>query len=403
MSRHEKVFVTTTFMLCENNGYMTTRLNNFLALNGYELVSAAEQADSIVISTCGFDQGREDASTSAVLDHMGRFANKRIIVCGCLPKISPALFQDSSLIGVGAKELHKFNELFQARIPIETVSGGRLDYRFLSKDYAVPDTYYLQICQGCVNACSYCAIKRAKGHVTSTPPELLMRDLEQAVAAGFDRIMLLADDCGSYGADLGITFADLLRQIVRYDVRVSINYIEPSEYLQLYQECGADIFEHVDFINIPIQSASGRIVKLMDRKYDPLEVIRTVQEMKRESPQTYCETHIIYGFPTETREEFEASFRAIEAFDSLIYFYYTDRKGTKASRLQPKIADAEIIDRTHAILQHPRFAIAPEGATPPLVLLGYDLKAPDDIFQSLAQSRLESRAEKKIEIWGIPA
>lgn len=382
MSRTEKVFITTTFTLCENNGYMSTRLSNFFTLNGCELVGAAEHADSIVISTCGFDQGREDISTSVVLDHAERFPDKRIVVCGCLTKISPDLFRNAQLVAIGPKELRKFDDLFQAHVPIETVSGGRLDHQFLSEDYAVPGAYYLQICQGCVNACSYCVIKKAKGHVTSVPPEILIRDLEQAIASGFNRIMLVADDCGSYGADLGISFADLLRQIVQYDVQLSINYVEPSEFLNLYRECGPDIFQQVEFMNVPLQSASSRIVKLMNRKYDPLEVIEAVREMKTKSPQTYVETHIIYGFPNETREEFEESFRAIEAFDSLIYIAYTDRKGTRAALMQPKTTDAEIMFRTNRIVRHPRFAASREGATPPLVLLGYERKEMDEMISS---------------------
>lgn len=394
MPRKQKVFFTTTFMLCENNGYMSTRLNNFFAQNSCELVATAEQADWIIISTCGFDQGREDIATSIVTDHIKRFSGeKQIVVCGCLPKICPEVFQNANVITIGVKELHKFNNLFHASIPIETISGGRLDYRFLSKDYAVPGAYYLQICQGCVNSCSYCAIKKAKGYVTSTPPDALIREVEQAIESGFDRIMLLSDDCGSYGVDLGIGFADLLRRINQYNVCISINYFEPSEFQQLYRECGASIFERVEFINIPIQSTSSRITKLMNRKYDPAEVMRTVREMKKNSPRTYCETHIIYGFPTETREEFEGTFRASEYFDSVIFIRYTDRKGVKASLLSPKVTESEINYRTNEIVKHPRFAPRAEGATPPLVLLGYDEKTISDILVSLEQSHPKNQPE----------
>lgn len=390
----QKIFFTTTFMLCDNNGYMSTRINTFFKNNGYELVTAAEQADWIVISTCGFDQGREDEATAITTHYMERFSGaQRIIICGCLPKINPELFREASVTTIGPKELYKFNDLFLPRIPIDDVTGGNLDERFISKDYGLLDCYYLQICQGCVNTCSYCGIKKAKGYVTSVPPEKLLREVEEAVQSGFGRIMLVADDCGSYGVDLGVHFGDLLRQISHFGLPLSINYIHPAEFQQLYLECGSSIFEHIEFINIPLQSTSKRILELMNRPYDPAEVMRTVKEIRAEFPRTFFETHMIYGFPTETREEFQDTFGAVEAFDSVIYFYYTDRKNVQASLLQPRISDSEMIYRTKQIINHSRFTVTREGAAPPLVLLGYDLEKAGDIFGSLARSRLENKSE----------
>src|SRR5271157_1678475 len=272
----QKIFFTTTFMLCDNNGYMSTRISTFFKTNGYELVTAAEQADWIVISTCGFDQGREDEAKAITAHYMERFSGaKRIIICSCLPKINPELFREASVTTIGPKELYKFNDLFRASVPIEDVTGGNLDERFISKDYGLLDCYYLQICQGCVNTCSYCGIKKAKGYVTSVAPEKLLREVEQAVQSGFGRIMLVADDCGSYGVDLRVDFGDLLRQISHFGLPLSINYIHPAEFQKLYLECGSSIFEPIEFINIPLQSTSKRILELMNRQYDPAEVIRT--------------------------------------------------------------------------------------------------------------------------------
>jgi MiaB/RimO family radical SAM methylthiotransferase len=391
---HEKIFVTTTFRLCDNNGYTTTQIRKFFASNGFDVVSAAETADWIVISTCGFDQERENVSLAIVSDYLREYSEKkRIIICGCLPKISDERFGGAHVFTIGPKELYKFNDLFSPRTPIEEVSGGHLDERFISKEYGLLDAYYLQICQGCVNSCSYCAIKKAKGYVTSRPLDKLMRELKQAVECGYNRVMLLADDCGSYGADLGIDFADLLRQVRGYNVRVSINYIEPGKCRQLYVQYGLDIFDNIDFINIPIQSTSGRLLQLMDRHYDSADVMRMVRELKARSSRTFFETHIIYGFPSETPEEFEDTFRALESFDSVIYFYYTDRRGAKASLLQPKISDSEMIRRTQRILSHPKFSVGQDGTSLPCVLLGYELQEGREIFKSLARSRLGNKSE----------
>ncbi|NLJ27692.1 radical SAM protein [Desulforhabdus amnigena] len=383
----KRVFLLTTFKLCDNNGYTSTQINNFFCRNDFRMVETAEEADCIVISTCGFDQERENASRHIIDQYIDRFSkHKLIIICGCLTKIHPNLFDQTDVITIGPKNLHRFNEIFQPEIRIEDVSGGKLNNRFIDSGYGILDAYYLQICQGCVNNCTYCAIKKAKGYVTSKPLNKVIHELEQAIKDGFSRIMLLGDDCGSYGVDLGIDFSDLLNELVRFDAGISINYVEPGRFLYLYPKLRRSTLERIEFINIPIQSTSNRIIKLMGRHYDFDDVLRLMQEMRRSYPGIYLETHIMYGFPTESREEFESSFSAAEYFDSVIYFYYTDRKDARSSFLNGKISRSEIDYRTKAILNHPRFHLNSDSATPPLIMLGYDLQTPHDIFKSIEGS-----------------
>ncbi len=383
----KSIFFLTTFRLCDNNGYTSTQINNFFNYNDFRMVRTPEEADYIVISTCGFDQERENVSRGIIDQYVSKFAtHKVIIICGCLTKINPYLFDSTKFITIGPKDLNRFNEIFSPKIRIEDISGGTLNDQFISRDYGILDAYYLQICQGCVNNCTYCAIKKAKGYVTSKPLDKVIRELQQAIKDGFGRIMLLADDCGSYGVDLGIDFSDLLNELVNFNLGISINYVEPGRFLHLYPKFDRRAFERVEFINIPIQSTSNRIIRLMGRHYDVDDLLRLVEEVKRESPGLFLETHILYGFPTETREEFEGSFRAAEYFDSVIYFYYTDRKNVGSSLLAGKVPAAEIMLRTEAILSHPRFHLDHDSAVPPVIMLGYDLQTPSDIFQSIARS-----------------
>ena len=384
-----KIFLCTTFDLCDNNGYLTTQINNFFIQNGHEIMSGPDLAEYIVITTCGFDQDREKRSYAIVSDYIDHYAHeKKIIICGCLVKINPELFNSSQVTIIGPKEIHQFNQIFRPAVKIENVSGGALNERFINKQYGFLDAYYLQICQGCVNNCSYCAIKKAKGYVNSKMPERLMDELETALKAGFKRVMLLGDDCGSYGADLGTNLADLLNKISECDVGININYIQPGRFEKIYPQLSQRTLEHIEFINIPVQSTSKRILGLMNRGYDTDSIFRIVKEIKAKHPRSFFETHIIYGFPSETWEEFQDTFRAADYFDSVIYFYYTDRKGVISSQLEGKIAAAEIVHRTESILNHPQFCIEHDKAEPPVVLLGYDLKAGNEIFKSIADSLL---------------
>ena len=265
----------------------------------------------------------------------------------------------------------KLNEIFDAKTPIEEVSGSSLNETFINPEYGVLDAYYLQICQGCVNHCSYCAIKKAKGHVTSKPIATIVRELQKGISLGFDRFMILGDDCGSYGADIGVDLADLLAELNKYDIRLLFNYIEPGAFLKLLKKVERSVFAKIDFMNIPVQSVAERILKMMNRNYATTEVVAAVRELKQAFPQLYLETHVIFAFPGETRHEFRQTLEMAEVFDALIYFYYTDRKNVKAAELPDKIDTAEIRFRAKEITRHPRFTWEYQSAKPPLVLLGY--------------------------------
>jgi MiaB/RimO family radical SAM methylthiotransferase len=382
----EPIFITTTFKLCDNNGYLSTQIRNFFGFNGHALVDHPGQAETIVISTCGFDQEREDVSMSVIDSHMQNYAGKkRIIICGCLTKINPDRLDLSRVDLIGPKELHRFNEIFAPAIPIEEVSGSRLDQRFIDPQYGFFDAFNLQICQGCVNNCSYCGIKKAKGEVTSKPVDRIVGEVEQALEQGYRQFMLLGDDCASYGKDLNTDLSVLLNKLRHYDIRININYLEPRGFFELYPRINADVFQKINFMSIPVQSASGRVLGLMNRRYEIDAITDMVVKIKEKSPDTFIETHVLYGFPSETREEFEKSFGLTLYFDSVIYFYYTERKNVTASTLPGKMNADEMVHRTRRIMGHPSFTRDPDSDKVPQVLLGYGLSEAE-LLQSIRKS-----------------
>jgi tRNA A37 methylthiotransferase MiaB len=127
----------------------------------------------------------------------------------------------------------------------------------------------------------------------------------------------------------------------------------------------------IDFVNVPVQATSRRIIGLMNRRYDPERVMEVARELKSRFPALYLETHVIFGFPGETREEFRETLRLADVFDAVIYFCYTDRKNVGSAALPGKIAPEELKRRMDEIVAHPRFTSSQQGAAPPLVLLGY--------------------------------
>jgi tRNA A37 methylthiotransferase MiaB len=145
----------------------------------------------------------------------------------------------------------------------------------------------------------------------------------------------------------------------------------------MYPKIDQEVVEKIDFMDIPLQSTSKRILGLMNRRYEVADILNLAKEIKRRSPRIYLETQIIYAFPSETKEEFRDTFGLTEFFDTVIYFYYTDRKDVKSSLLPGKLTSSEIINRTEEIMHHPRFSRGQDTAEPPIVLLGYDPNGSD--------------------------
>ncbi|MFH2066120.1 MAG: radical SAM protein [Pseudomonadota bacterium] len=268
---------------------------------------------------------------------------------------------------------------------MEDAPESEVDEKVNGRTYGFIDAYYLVICQGCVHNCSYCAIKKAKGKVKSKPIPRILSELKYGLELGYKHFMIIGDDCGSYGMDIGTDLAELLNVLQLYDIRIHINYFEPGEFIKLYPKIQPGAFEIIDFINIPVQATSRRILKLMNRKYNFDDIITTVKKLKTRFSHIYLETHVIFGFPTETMKEFTGTFHLLDSFDAVICFYYTDRGNVASSRLSGKIAGSEMIARTQKIIDHPQFSWSRETAKYPTLLLVHSLER-ETLFSSITRN-----------------
>jgi len=347
-----KVFLVPTHYCCENNTYLSTQLYNFFKVNGIGLVKNESDADTIVIVTCGFEKERENNAIKIVEDLVKKYGgNKKIIVTGCLPKINPSALSNSEITLINLQELSKFNKIFEPKIEIEQVKGNELNRDFLRAGF--PEDYYIQICQGCVNNCSYCVIKTAKGHVKSKGINEIIKEFKTGIGLGFKRFVLLADDCGSYGLDINTDLANLLNsldQSADKDFEINIHYIYPKRLIDLYPKISKSVLRKIYFMNIPLQSTSPRILKLMNRDYDINSVLEIIKEIKKINPTICLETHVIYGFPSETRNEFFMNFYLKDYFDRATFFIYSDGNGTKTGNIEDNISTNEIMYRTIRVI-----------------------------------------------------
>ena len=340
-----KVFVGDVQRSCTGSSYYTTQIFNFLRMNGVEVVKDGRDADYIIIVTCGGNTDNEDLSLKIINDYICKYQyQKNIIVTGCLPRINPSALDVPGLTVIPFWEVEELNRMFGKRIKIQDVKANKLNKNIAVRD---PEEYHVRICQGCVNSCSFCVIKKAKGHVRSEPISKIIDEIKEGVALGYKKIVLLADDCGSYGLDIGTDFTTLLNEIesLGEDIKLTIYYIYPQKIVELFEGTNEKIWSKVSFVLVPLQSTSDRILKLMNRDYNVDDILDTLEKIKRINPDIYLVTHIIVGFPQETDEEALPKKRMEEIFDEIVLHRYSDREGTRAYSFDCKLSEEDIMDR----------------------------------------------------------
>jgi threonylcarbamoyladenosine tRNA methylthiotransferase CDKAL1 len=344
--------------------------------NGWKVVQDPAEADIIVANTCAFDKIHEDTSIADIED-LKKHTHAQLIVTGCLPKINKERL-DTVFDGIsfGPKERNKIKDVIGSDKDIEwkkqhTISNediselphrkivhrvsqlksktGRLG-KYILPNFEIGDitgdqeTFFLVLGEGCLGNCAYCAIKNAKGGLSSKPIEAIVDDFKKGIEQGFKRFILTADDTGAYGQDIGTNLAELIEKIleIRGDYKLNIYHLEPN-WLIKYLDYFKKVFNtsKIDVIFSPIQSGSNRILKAMRRPYSVEDYVQSIKEMRQELPALKIWNQFIVGFPGETEADFEDSMRVLDqvSFNVVQAFAYSDRPGTAATAMDNHVPE----------------------------------------------------------------
>jgi len=356
----KKVYICSSFYGCILNSSLLTRIQNFLIGNGIEISDDPDKSEAIIIGTCANVSTDEKKAIKFIREYIKKYSKtKKIIVTGCLPDINPDFFKGKTeLISAGVRKIKDLDNLFGTHRSISTFKSNTLYKKFcldISESehgyykYFSSSKYYIKITEGCLNSCSYCVIKKAKGTLRSKPLDSVLEEFQKGLRSGYNKFELLGDDCGGYGQDLGSSFAELLKRIslLKGDFEILITNFAPGKLIDLYPSIKKILPKlRVSYINLPLQSGNSRILKLMNRKYSLHSVIKIVKDIKKISPHTEMNTHFIYCFPSETSKEFMDSVKMADFFDSVVFFLYSKRKGTRAADMQGEISIKEKDHRT---------------------------------------------------------
>jgi ribosomal protein S12 methylthiotransferase len=331
---------------CAKNQVDAEEIAARLETSGHEYVSGPADADLIVVNTCGFIEEAKRESIDAVMALRSAHPDKRILVAGCLAQRyaddlardmpeADGLFGNASLGDVAAVCERVLDGSRPVVIPPAEVRPSSVKR---SRIFDFPGTAHVKIAEGCSNRCSYCAIPLIRGPLRSRPVDEIVAECEDMTrpesrgGRAMRELVLIGQDLGSYGSDLGgPLLPELLGRLSRLsgDFRVRVLYIHPDHFPEGILPVMAADPRILPYFDIPFQHASGRILAAMNRSGDAAAHLRLVDRIR---------STFLLGFPGETDADF-AELRAFQdraELDWLGSFSYSREEGTPAHALRGK-------------------------------------------------------------------
>jgi len=299
-----KVSVVT--LGCSKNTVDSERLMRQLQLNHIEMTDNPEDAETIVINTCGFIEAAKEESINTILKAV-KLKNQgnldKIIVAGCLSE----RYKDDLMKEIPEVDIYFGTENYEGIIK---ELGGELKYNLLGERFiSLPShTAYLKISEGCDHPCSFCAIPIMRGKHKSKPIEELVSEAEYLAANNSKELVIIAQDTTDYGKDLygKKSLANLLRELSNIDNLewIRIMYAYPSRFpTDLIEEIASNP-KICNYIDIPLQHISDNVLRSMRRGITGKQTKDVLRNIRQAVPDVTLRTTFLVGYPNETEKEF---------------------------------------------------------------------------------------------------
>lgn len=329
---------------CAKNLVDSEKITNQLLNSGYSLTGDLAEASFVLINTCGFIEEAKKEAIDTIFSTLEEKAyGTRVIVYGCLVQRHRQELQN----------LIPEVDLFIPVLPVEKLTKeillhfppGRMPHgeTVLRASFTPPSYTYIKIADGCDNFCSYCTIPLIRGRLKSLPVEEVLLNIEKALAAGVYELNMIAQDITAYGTDLyGKPSLERLLQSVlslEQDFWLRLLYLHPARISESLTDLISAEARIVNYLDIPIQHASNRILKRMNRSYTHETVSRKIGGLRKKIPSLSLRTSLMVGFPGETEEDFQEllSFVKKTGFDHLGVFEYSREEDTGSFSLKPQV------------------------------------------------------------------
>ena len=362
---------------CSKNQVDGEIMLSLIQRDGYELCGDAEQCDVVIINTCAFIEDAKRESIENILEFCElkrQGVIKAVVVTGCLAEryqqeLVTEIPEADVILGIG-RNTDIVNAIDQA------LQGERV-VEFAPKDELVMDAErvltnapyyaYIKLADGCDNRCTYCAIPKIRGRFRSRKMENILEEVRRFAAQGVTEMNLVAQDTTRYGEDIygKLMLPELIREVCKVDGVhwVRILYCYPQRVTDELLEVMASEPKVVKYMDVPVQHASGRILKAMNRRDDYDYLRNLMQKIREKIPGVVLRTTFITGFPGETEEDFAEMTRLVKEvkFERVGCFTYSPEDGTPAYSMPDQI-DEETKRRRADIVMSEQLAIAEEFA-----------------------------------------
>ncbi len=346
---------------CAHNSSDGEYMSGLLAARGHRLTDERDEADLWLLNSCTVKNPAEDHFRNMVEE--GLIRGKKVVAAGCVSQGKPSSDYLKGLSIIGVKQIDRVVEVVEETLQgnsVRLLGGTRKDPGVpldMPKVRRNPLIEILAINSGCLNRCTYCKTKFARGDLVSYPPDQIVARAKQSFAEGVVEIWLTSEDTGAYGRDIDTTLPELLWQLV--DVipdgcRLRLGMTNPPYMMDHLDEI-ARVLVHprvYAFLHVPVQSGSNAVLRDMRREYNVDDFSRVVSILRRKVPGISIATDIICGFPTETEEDFEETLALCRKynFPTLFINQFFPRPGTPAARMK-RLPTQEVKRRSRLLSQ----------------------------------------------------
>ena len=354
---------------CSHNNSDSEYMAGLLAAQGYRILFADAEmpsADLVLLNSCTVKNPSETTFVNAI--NKAKDLGKKVVVAGCVPQAQPGSGGWSELSAVGVQQIDRIVEVVEETLKGNTIQifasspsshadrnaknhkevrggGAPLDLPKIRKN---PLVEIIPINTGCLNQCTYCKTKHARGDLGSYPPEEIYKRVRAVLDEGVTEIWLTSEDTGAYGRDIGVRIPELLWGIIKVlqeayenegkEVILRVGMTNPPYILDDLEEI-AQILNHprvFKFLHIPVQSGSDRVLNDMRRMYTCQDFRHIVTYLRDKVPDITIATDIICGFPGEDDYDHQQTMKLIQdlQFPVLHISQFYPRPGTPAARME---------------------------------------------------------------------
>ena len=331
---------------CKTNQFESVAMSEKLLAAGYQQLEFEDGADLVLVNTCTVTANTDAQSRKLIRRAQRTNPQARIVVTGCYAQVDAQALAELPGVSLVLGNQEKNDLLAQlAQVGSQTrvaVGDIRTEGNNIALEVAAEaqrSRAFLQIQNGCDAFCSYCIIPYARGRSRSVEAAAILEQVDALVAAGHQELVLTGIHIGQYGKDLytPLSLLDLIRLIEPHlkSARLRLGSLEPTELPDDLRQHIASSDQICAHYHIPLQAGSDRVLQAMNRTYTTGFFADVLQDIRTRQPQAGIGVDLIVGFPGETNEEFEETYRFVESLpvSYLHVFPYSRRPGTPAASL----------------------------------------------------------------------